>query len=653
MSIENLSSKLSQHVHDEGAKLATSDILLSLQFAMILNQFLGGAFAAYPGCIADSKGNRTANFAAVVHAVDKGNEDVSPGVYRAESVASVIECVPLLDIATIQNAYVKIATAKAVTKVPRPEDGTVNSDRILGMIVAKASSVPLDDLAIELDRLNQQTASVNWPDMIAVLNAGTINYTVQFPGGGILGDHMPDAVDAKADHRPPMYIVMALKPATEFTFNKLLSLLLAHLSIFSPKATIPQWTEVLDGVTDQSISLSGYQYDRNNQLVPVPPEFRNDRYIPPLPFRIEDPNGNLLAFLQYLQWKDGAVFMLKSTLPQGGLPLEGLLILLGKEALEHGGIVRSAPDTQLSYVLPMTQQHFHLLLERIQKQSNMRVRQHSPDWIVQKFSDEGSRSEFMTRLFLGIPRLRDLAYFDRAAIDSFDKSYKFALTTMLDVRTTAREIESLVQDHMTKVAHGTIARVAGNTIHIDESIDRELRTKVEAFLVSAARVLKKGMQDYTFHLGADIGFLFQKEHTFLTGLAELYATDPVLAGYLNAVRSWSADLQLTRNAIEHASWEAPKMVYQRNGRQVEALEPDLGNMLVTSYVNFVTDRLACLIEELSAHCLQEKLPAGICLTEIPLSKRPIDLPERFHITPRNSGRPKWSLIYHHERFEEI
>lgn len=499
---------VSQHVHDEGASLATSDVPLSLQLAAALNQFLGAGFAAYPGCIVDSQANRTANFAAVVHAVDSGNESSPSGVYRAEKVASVIECLPVLDIATLQNAYAKIAAAKAIVKIPRPADDTVNSDRTLGVIMANTSSVPLDDIAVELDRLNQLTASVNWPDMIAVLDSGTINYAVQFPGGGVLGDHVPDAANVRASHRPPMYIVMALKPAKDFTFNKYLAFLLAHLSIFSPKARLPQWTEVLDGVTDRSIVLSGYQYDGNNQLVPVPPEFRNDRYIPPLPFRIEGPNGDLLAFLQYLQWKDGAVLMLKSMMPKGGLPLEGLLIFLGKEGLEHGGIVRSAPDTQLSYVLPINQQHFQLLLQRLQKQSNMRIRQHSPDWTVQKFADEGSRSEFMTRLFLGIPRLRDLVYSDQTAIDSFDKAYEFALTTMLDVRTTAGEIEKLIKDHKTKVANGTIARVAGNMNHIDESIDRELRTKVEAFLVSAARVAKKGMQDYALHLGTNIGFLF-------------------------------------------------------------------------------------------------------------------------------------------------
>lgn len=645
-------SEVSQRVYREGARLVASEDPLSAELPASLNGLVGPAFAARPGCIVDSEGNRTANFSAVVHRASSGEGLPIDGDYRAENVAVVVESVPALDLSVLQNAYAKIASAKAVVKVPRPKDGTVSSDRTLGIIVARSSSVALDDLAEELDRLNQQTPSADWPDMVAVLDSGTINYGVQFPGGGILGDHMPPAADIKATHRPPMYIVMALKPAVDFTFNKFASFLLAQLSIFSPGAPLTSWKDVLEGVTDRSIILSGYQWDRNDQLVPVPPEFRNDRYIPPAPFLIEGPNGDLLGFLQYLQWKDGAVLMLKSALPKGGLPLEGLMVFLGKDALQHGGIVRSAPDTQLSYVLPINQQDFQLLLQRIQRQSNMRVRQHSPDWTVQKFADEGSRSAFMTRLFLGIPRLRDIAYTDQAAIDAFDKAYEFALTTMLDVRTTALEIEKLVRDHVAKVASGEIARITGNTNHIDESIDRELRTKVEAFLVSAARVLKKGMQDYAVHFGTNIGFLFKKDQTFETELAKLRTADPRLAEYLKAVRIWSETLQLTRNGVEHASWVPPKMAYRRSEQRIEAIEPELCNMPVTSYVGFVTDRLACFIEEFSAHCLQRQMPKVICLTEIPLSQRIVELPERFHITPEKGGLPKWILSYHHEKFEE-
>ncbi len=579
---------------------------------------------------------------------------LSPPVFQPEGVACVIDTVETLDMPSLAVAYRRIAAAKALPKPPILRSGNeVRTDRTLGVILARSSTVALDKLAEELDQLNQRTSSSNWPDMVAVLGVGTLNYAVQFPGEGVLGDYMPPAADTTGTRRPPMYIVMALKPTVDSTFNKMLAYIVGHLSIFTPSADLPKFPEILEGTTKNAIILSGYQWDRSNNLVPVPPEFRNDRYIPPLPYRIEGPKGEPLALLQYLQWKDGAVLFLKSLLQKGAIPLEGLLVFLGEDAMQAGGIVHRPPATQLSYVLPINEQDFQTLLQRIQKQSNMKVVPHSPEWVLQKFADEGSRSPFMTRLFIGVTRLRDQVYFDKAQIDEFDNAYNFALTTMLDVRTLATEIVGLVRDHSSRVENGAIARVVGNTIHIDESIDRNLRTKAEAFLVAGARVLKKGLQEYGVFLGSDIGFLFKKEDTFLREIANLQAIDPLLASYLVSVRAWSEPLQLTRNSIEHADWVPPKITYRRAGQGVEVIEPELAQLSVSKYVDFITDRLACFIEEFGVHCLQRKMPHEIALTEIPLSERVPELPERFHITPKIGGLPEWVLKYHAERFEEV
>jgi hypothetical protein len=373
--------------------------------------------------------------------------------------------------------------------------------------------------------------------MLAVWR-GNLSYAVQFPGERVVGDLVPPAADTTSERRPAMYVVMALKPAGDFTFNKVLSYLIGHLGIFTPSADLPKFPAILAGTTENSIILSGYQWDKNNNLVPVPPEFRNDRYIPPQPYRIEGPNGEPLALLQYLQWKDGAVLMLQSLMPKGGIPLEGLMVFLGKTAMQSGYIVRRPPSTQLSNVLPINQQDFQMLLQRIQNQSKMPVVLHSPGWVFQKFADEGSRSPFMTRLFIGVTRLRDQVHFDKSSIDAFDNAYNFALTTMLDVRTLAAEIVSLIQNHSSRVGSGAIAKIVGNNVRIDESIDRDLRTKVESFLVAAARVLKKGLQEFSVFLGSNIGFLFKKEATSLNEIPTLRSSDPLLADYLASVRTW-------------------------------------------------------------------------------------------------------------------
>jgi hypothetical protein len=629
--------------------LADSSESLAAKIPEVLSAYLGTAFAVHAGYIAVAAGHEVLNFHAIVHTARS-----SPPTFQPEDVACAIESVEGLDLASLATAYGKIAAAKALPKSPLPKSGTtVRTDRTLGIILAKSSTVAMDVLADELDRLNQQNPSSNWPDMIAVLGAGTLNYAVQFPGEGVTGDLVPPAANTTGKRRPAMYVVMALKPAGDFTFNKALSYLIAHLGIFAPSSDLPKFPEILEGTTNRSIILSGYQWDINNNLVPVPPEFRNDRYIPPQPYRIEGPNGEPLALLQYLQWKDGAVLMLTSLMPKGAIPLEGLMVFLGKAAMQSGYIVRRPPATQLSNVLPIDQQDFQMLLQRIQNQSNMRVVLHSPGWILQKFADEGSRSPFMTRLFIGVTRLRDQVYFDQASIDAFDNAYNFALTTMLDVRTLAAETVSLVQNHSSRVGSGAIAKVAGNTIRIDESIDRDLRTKVESFLVAAARVLKKGLQEFSVFLGSDIGFLFRRETTFLNEIATLRTSDPLLADYLVSVRTWSEPLQLTRNSIEHAAWVPPKITYRQVGQKVEALEPQLVQMPVSQYVDFITDRLSCFIEEFSVHCLQQKMSQEITLTEIPAGKRVPELPERFHITPKIGGLPVWLLKYHSARFEDV
>ncbi len=640
---------ISDRVLADGISLVGSSESLGAMLPEVLSAYVGPEFAVHEGQIVRTAGQEMLNFHAVVHTAAS-----SPPAFRPEEVACVIEAVETLDLASLATAYDKIVAAKVVPKSPLPKGSAVRTDRTLGMIFAKSSAVALDMLADEMDRLNRQNLSSNWPDMVAVLGVGTLNYAVQFPGEGVLGDFMPPAADTTGERRPAMYVVQALKPAGEFTFNKALAYLIGHLGIFTPSADLPKFPEILVGVTKNSIILAGYQFNKDNNLVPVPPEFRNDRYIPPWPYRIEGPDGKPLALLQYLQWKDGAVLMLKSLLPEGAIPLEGLMVFLGAAAMQTGYIVRRPPATQLSNVLPINQQDFNVLLQRIQSQSNMRVVLESPGWVFQKFTDEGSRSPFMTRLFIGVTRLRDQVYHDKSAVDSFDNAYNFALTTMLDVRALATEIIDLVQNHSSRVSSGQIAKVvAGNNMRIDESIDRDLRTKVESFLVAAARVLKKGLQEFSVFLGADIGFLFKKEATFLNGIANLRKFDPPLADYLLSVRPWSEALQLTRNSIEHAAWTPPKMSYHQTGQSVEAVEPQLVQTPISQYVMFITDRLSCFIEEFSVHCLQQRLPREITVTEIPIPQRVAELPERFHITASIGGLPAWVLKYHSELFDQV
>jgi len=263
-----------------------------------------------------------------------------------------------------------------------------------------------------------------------------------------------------------------------------------------------------------------------------------------------------LSTLQFIPWQDGGVVLLK-----GKLPLDGLLVFLGKKVIERGGIVQR-DDGQISHVLPIIQDDFMVLIQRIQKQTNMVVKLDKTKLVAQKLADEGSSSPFFARLYMGILRLRNEVFPDPSKQEIFDKPYHFVIETMLNTRSTSHDIIQLVADHISKLEKGEIGKLRGNTIHIEETIDKKLRKEVESFLNSGVRALKQGMQDLTNALQINVGFLFKKQQTFENQLAEMEESDPLLAAYLREARKWTERLVLNRNAIEHEGWIMPNSIFR-------------------------------------------------------------------------------------------
>ena len=405
---------LSQEVNDVGQEVA---VAAGPALRGILNsgigRFLGWPYKTASGCVADRQGNKTEVFASVVYVAPEGSAAPAPQAIPADTVAAVIDVSKSMDLEGFRAAYSRIAQAKRLKKATAPHlNGTPSTTVTLGIIFAQRSTLPLEDFAEELERLNARTPSREWPDMVAVSSTGSIHYAVQFPGESVSSDYLPPAEGALTGFTPPMYVVLVLRPTGVHTFNKMTAFLIAHLAIFSPGAKLPNWSHILDGAPRTAVTISGYQYNLKGELLPVPRQFYNDRHLPPSPIRIESQKGELLSTIQFVPWQDGGTVLLK-----GKLPLEGLMVFLGKEGLERGGIVHRPADLQISYVVPITQANFNEMLNRIQRQSNMVVRSGEGKWIIQKFADEGSTSPFMARLLMGVMRLRDLARLPQLNLD--------------------------------------------------------------------------------------------------------------------------------------------------------------------------------------------------------------------------------------------
>jgi hypothetical protein len=64
-------------------------------------------------------------------------------------------------------------------------------------------------------------------------------------------------------------------------------------------------------------------------------------------------------------------------------------------------------------------------------------------------------------------------------------------------------------------------------------------------------------------------------------------------------------------------------------------------------------RIACFFEEVTAHSLQRNMLTGTTLTEIPLSSRVSEAPERFQITVSEGGHVPWRITPHLQLFDDV
>ena len=530
---------LSQRVQAETNTVAgsanTAELIASLN--SFIEKFVGPAFRASPGIVVDCLGARSDPIGCVVYRVEA---PINSGLLPADGVAAALDVTHTLDVEGLRTAFARIRSAKRLRKSDLAPGNSTNVT--LGIIIAESASVPLDVLASELDRLNGETPGAERADMVVVRSVGVLSYAVQFPGGSVEGDYLPPGPGALEAHIPPWYIVLVMRPAAGFALNRMLAILLLHLKLFDQGATLHAWNEATEGAPPQVMTIAGYQYDQAGELRPVPRQYYNDRYFPPPPYLIETHDGQALAAVHFVPWQDGGVIIWN-----GKLPLEALLVFLGKDVLKRAGSV-TRPEGLISYALPIDERQFRMALAQFQRQSNMKVRIDEGRWTIKKFADEGSSSPFMTRAFMALVKHRETAFSSKEERDAFDTAFQSVLVPMLDARNASQEVKRLWASHREALADGTAAQIRKSSIHVEKTIDASLRQQTEAFINGTTRALKTGMQGLTKTFGVELGFLFQKDRPFNEGLAVLHATDAPLAAYLGQCRTWTSVLVERRNA---------------------------------------------------------------------------------------------------------
>lgn len=602
-----------------------------------------GSFDVSAAQVVDNAGNVTAAYSSVARPSGNGTDRIP-----VDTVAAVILCDEELTIESLQAAYERIRQTKAL---PKTKEMKVEHEMIAGLIVARQSQLPLERISEEVGRLTAEIPSQYWPDAVAVLSKGVINYTARDPAGAAKGGDffLPAPSLVGTSSVPSVFVHKTIRAAGDQTFNKVISLVLARIGIFQPGIDIPNFQDFLKSFPTYGVMTETYQFDLAYRLRTMTTEQIVKSELPRERFDVMNAK-KVLGSIQFLPWQDGAVLVVR-----GGFPIEMLLLFLRtiKPEIrpEHLQSFRG-PDLQVSFVLPITWQQFVQTLGFFQSRTNMRIERHDPKGVVQKLGDEGTATPFIARLMLGVMRIRDAAYEDTTGRLRFDELYEPVLSGLRDAREASKEIERSWREHEARVESGTIARVQGGTIYVDEHIDRSLKRDFDSFLNSAVRVVKQAMQSLTEYHGVDIGFLFKKQSAFETGVSELEKTDAVLADYLKTTRRWSEPLVLMRNDLEHGVNPSPQVTYKDESGRVRANEPMVGAVLITDFARQALDQVCCFAEEVTIWCLKKRLPQGIDVTERPLAEREKSGPLRFYLCVTPGGLPSWVLSAHGRQFDQ-
>ena len=614
-----------------------------------INQLLRpliGPFKATTASIVDNSGNNTDLYSTIVQ--DDANE---PSAVPVDNVAAVIDCYDVLTIETLEAAYQRIRTVKSLRKTDRPDPSEGEIHMTTGIVVARNSALTLEQISSEMSRLNDLMPSHCWPDAVAILSTGVVNYSAHMPASERSGDFfLPAEAIAARSPAPSVWVQKVIRAVGDLAFNKVASLIVARVAIFQPGVRVPDYRELIKDMPLHGAVTQTYQFNLANTLVAMTREQAIAARLPQDTFNIVS-GKKKLGSVQYQSWQDGGVFVVR-----GAFPIDLFLVFLrevvpGLSAADLQYFRGSG--VQVSYVLPVNQGQFFQTLSVFERRSsNMSIQRETAKILVQKIGDEGSTSPFFARMMIGVLGIRDSVYDDKVGRNHFDDLYDAVLSGLRNARETAQDIAKEWEQHRAKVESGAIVSTSGRTVNISEHIDRSLKRDLESFLNTAVRTIKHSLQTLAEDLGSDIGFLFQKESAFQAGSTRVRASDQTLADYLVATRQWSEPLVLIRNNLEHGTIPSPKVSYILDSSPVRAEEPRFNGKPITEFANDVLDRICCFVEEITVSCLRKKLPRSFEITEVPLAERNPNAPERFHVTVTPGGRSPWVLAAHTRKFTE-
>lgn len=541
-----------------------------------------------------------------------------------------------------------------VVKSKNNHEKTVSSDylphdpqNLLCVVISIQSIVKIEEASSLLNALQQDTSCSCWIDMLAIGNVGTVSYAVQVPSENSLNEFFLPTLSTIKKNPPPFYVVQIIQPLGGRTLNKVFDSIIARLVISFPKEFSESRKMLEEACSNLAFTQNGFQFDLSGELKAVPAHVYVNRHLPEYPFEILSDDGKSLAVVNFLEWQDGGVVVM-----EGSFPLEGFMLFFGRKEIATLLQIYPFGEKRFSNVLPISKFDFSQALTRFERQSNMKIVHRKPKLIFQKISDEGVQTPFQGRMRLGILSLREKVFTRRDQRLKFDELFDYLFSSLSEVRRSSVEIEKVWSTHCEKITSGSIVNYADGNFEVIESVSDEMRRQVETFLNAATRTMKQGLQKLLSEYGLEIGFLFQKEGSFESGLQGLISTDPQLADYIKSVRIWSEPLVQKRIELEHGSWKLANVGYRESAGKLTPIHPDISGLNAVQFCNYIYNRIACFVEEMIAFALNSELQQGLTVVEIKRHDRTLENPERFRVGA-NDGCNGWKPTVHVVDFDDV
>lgn len=334
-----------------------------------LNNHIPQRFKAVSGVVIDQDNSLSKQTDVIVY------DALSSPVFRygektqilpVDTVAAVMEVKSRLTKDELKDGYQKIASVKALKKTPLtrvdklPTGSEMAGAGTFGIVFGFDSDASLETLAENAKELNCSYSSELWPDIIVVLEKGVINYHMAYPGGDLGGEFMPPCTPDFAP--PPLFIHLSVRQEPSFALNRFFTLLLAHLTFFPHRVSTPPFEAMFSGSSNKAFLLTAYQFDTQLKLRPVPGEMYVGHERPYLRLKISSRDGQLLGFLQFVPWQDGAVLSWRGKI--GMTAFMHVLCSDVRMTIPHNG-------QEHSNVIKLSEEQFRTFPDRLKASSNL------------------------------------------------------------------------------------------------------------------------------------------------------------------------------------------------------------------------------------------------------------------------------------------